>query len=376
MSSLLRKLVVLSFVICFVGVGFGISDAEVGKISSAGPDKASVEPKAGRKVLVFTLCKGFKHGSIPYCSKAVEVLGSKTGAFSCDVSKDMKVFTVENLAQYDAIIFNNTTKLTFDDAQRKAFMDFVKGGKGIVGIHAATDNFYKWPEAAEMMGGTFSGHPWRAKGTWAVQIEDADSPVAAAFEGKDFKVSDEIYRTKQINLRKNGRVLIGLDMTDEATLGAKGVTAEDVDIPVSWIRGFGKGRVFYCGLGHNKEIFWNKAILKHYLAGIQFAIGDLDADTTPLAFSSKACGADDITGLVDKISGYETGQSRKGLIEIEKAIKDSLDSPSELLKIEKAMGHFLETDATDASKQFVCRQLGLIGTEASAKVLGGDGCKG
>jgi len=141
MNSFLRKLTVFVCSFCLVGVVFAMSEDEVKKITAAAPVKSTVKPKRPRKVLVFTLCQGYKHGSIPYCTKAMEVLGVKTGAFSCDVSDDKKVFTSENLKQYDAIILNNTTCLTFDEMQRKAIMDFVKGGKGIVGIHAATDNF-------------------------------------------------------------------------------------------------------------------------------------------------------------------------------------------------------------------------------------------
>jgi type 1 glutamine amidotransferase len=50
---------------------------------------------------------------------------------------------------------------------------------------------------------------------------------------------------------------------------------------VSWIREEGSGRVFYSSLGHRFEIFTDAAILHHWLAGIQYALGDLDADATP-----------------------------------------------------------------------------------------------
>ncbi|MCK5174237.1 MAG: hypothetical protein KAR47_12665, partial [Planctomycetes bacterium] len=76
-----------------VGVCFAVSEDEVAKITSAAPDKAAVEPKQQRKILVFNFCQGFKHSSIPYCSKAIEVLGSKTGAFTCDVRADKSAFT-------------------------------------------------------------------------------------------------------------------------------------------------------------------------------------------------------------------------------------------------------------------------------------------
>ncbi|MCH6256298.1 ThuA domain-containing protein [Puniceicoccaceae bacterium K14] len=56
---------------------------------------------------------------------------------------------------------------------------------------------------------------------------------------------------------------------------------EDDDYAVSWVQSVGKGRIFYSSLGHRHDIFTNSLILNHYLAGIQFAVGDLEADTTP-----------------------------------------------------------------------------------------------
>jgi hypothetical protein len=56
----------------------------------------------------------------------------------------------------------------------------------------------------------------------------------------------------------------------------EGIHRTDGDFPVSWIRREGSGRVFYCSLGHREEIYWNPQVLAHYLAGIQFALGDLE----------------------------------------------------------------------------------------------------
>jgi len=39
--------------------------------------------------------------------------------------------------------------------------------------------------------------------------------------------------------------------------------------------------VFYCALGHQHDVFWNPVVLKHLLDGIQYVLGDLEADTTP-----------------------------------------------------------------------------------------------
>ena len=55
-------------------------------------------------------------------------LGKKTGAFEVVVTNDLGVFTAENLKQFDAICFNNTTGLKYGPEARKAIMGFVKGG--------------------------------------------------------------------------------------------------------------------------------------------------------------------------------------------------------------------------------------------------------
>ncbi|MEI7928583.1 MAG: ThuA domain-containing protein, partial [Verrucomicrobiales bacterium] len=56
------------------------------------------------------------------------------------------------------------------------------------------------------------------------------------------------------------------------------VKRADKDFGVAWARTWGKGRVFYCSLGHNHEIYSNPTVLKHYLAGLQWAIGDFKVD--------------------------------------------------------------------------------------------------
>jgi type 1 glutamine amidotransferase len=61
------------------------------------------------------------------------------------------------------------------------------------------------------------------------------------------------------------------------------VRAADKDFPVTWIRAYNQGRVFYSSLGHGSAVFWNAALLQHFLAGIQYALGDLKADSTPSA---------------------------------------------------------------------------------------------
>ena len=256
-----------------------VPDNELEQIEAALPEKAAAEPKKPRRILVFYRCEGFVHGSFNRGNAALEMMGEKTGAYETEATNDMAVFDPGALKDFDAVMFNNTTRLKFDENQRAALMEFVKSGKGICGIHAATDNFYDWPEAAAMMGGLFAGHPWGGGGTWAVQIEEPDHPVNQGFAGKGFWIKDEIYKMRDPYTRENLRILVGLDMTKKENKPGR----EDNDNAISWIREFESGKVFYCSLGHNNHIFWTPHVLKHYLDGIQFAMGDLAADATPSA---------------------------------------------------------------------------------------------
>jgi type 1 glutamine amidotransferase len=349
---------------------------EVQKIEKAVPKQATVKPEKPRKLLVFWLCEGFFHTSIPLVNEALVQMGKTTGAYETVVTNDMSIFKPENLKQFDAVCFNNTTGLKFNPEKTpelcKSLMDFVKGGKGIVGIHAATDNFNEWPEAQEMMGGKFTGHPWGAGGTWAIKIDEPDHPLMAAFKGKGFKINDEIYRTEPpLYSREKQLVLMSLDMSDPTTRNVNGFKPTDVDTGIAWVKTWGKGRIFYCSLGHNDHLLWNPVILQHYLDGIQFAFGDYKVDTEPKPNVSSGKGSEmaELQELLGKVKTYDWGQSRLALTEVSEIIKKAYGNKAELAKIEKALLGVLDSDATRAGKQYVCRELSIIGTEQSVPTL-------
>ena len=257
-------------------------------IASAIPDTLAAKPQKDRRVLVFYRCEGFIHTSIPHGNVAAELLGEETGAYKADLADTYDVFTPENLSQYDCIILNNTTHLQFpESSQLNAFMDFVSGGKGLVGFHAASDNFGRHPEALAMVGGIFGGHPWNAGGTWAFKIDDPDHVLNQAFDGNGFWHQDEIYQYKPDSYigPETLRLLVSLDMSKDAVSGR--IKDGPREVPVSWVRKAGDGRVFYTNFGHRAETFQNPVILKHMLDGIQYALGDLEVDDTPTKESSE-----------------------------------------------------------------------------------------
>jgi type 1 glutamine amidotransferase len=130
---------------------------EVDAMMAALPTVAGAKPARARKILVFahTGAGGFVHGSIPLTAKTVEALGNKGDLWSTTISYSLADITAANLKQYDAIFLDSTTACFLDDAdtaatmaRRAAFLDFVRSGKGVAGIHAATDS-YHWDCAAQ-----------------------------------------------------------------------------------------------------------------------------------------------------------------------------------------------------------------------------------
>ena len=123
---------------------------DVKAMVAALPARAGVKPKQARKVLVLGRAAGFIHSSIPLAARTVEEMGKKTGAWSTIITYDPADINEQNLKQYDAIFLASTTGNFLDDpndagataARRKAFIDFVRGGKGLAGIHAASDSYH------------------------------------------------------------------------------------------------------------------------------------------------------------------------------------------------------------------------------------------
>jgi len=147
----------------------------------------------------------------------------------------------------------------------------------------------QFPEFGEMLGGYENGgHPWKPDDTITLRVEDRRHPVNRGFDADSFEISDEVFQFQAPYSRTKLRVLLSIDTGKTDMDPVRRFLPErfaDRDFAISWVKSYGKGRVFYSSLGHNPHIFWNRPVLEHFLAGIQFALGDLDADTTPVPAS-------------------------------------------------------------------------------------------
>ena len=99
---------------------------------------------------------------------------------------------------------------------------------------------------------------------------------------ESFEIKEEIYQFRDVPYSRDRlRILLHVDV--EKSDKVEGLKRADGDYPVAWVQSVGQGRVFYSSIGHNHNMYSNPLVLNHYLAGIQFACGDLAADTRPSA---------------------------------------------------------------------------------------------
>lgn len=124
--------------------------ADVEKMKAALPSKAPAKPAKPHKVLVLGHASGFVHSSIPLAAATVDEMGKKLGTWTTTITYNPADINTENLKQYDLIFLASTTGCFLDDpndkaatdARRAALLDFIRSGKGIAGIHAASDSYH------------------------------------------------------------------------------------------------------------------------------------------------------------------------------------------------------------------------------------------
>jgi uncharacterized protein len=238
-----------------------------------------------KHVLVIGETKGWEHDSISAAMAAIYDMGKESGLWDTMLRTDTELLTkkdfggrnAKNLNYFDVIVFTSTTgELDMDDQQKKDMMSFIHDdGKGFVGVHAALDTNYKWPEYGEMIGGWFDQHPWMTFNAPIIN-EAPDFPAVRHFPHA-FTKYDEIYQPKEWS-RDKVNVLLSLDAS-KLDYNNPRVHRQDHDFAVAWSKSYGKGRVFYSTLGHTEESWDDPDIKKMYFEAIKWALYMTDGST-------------------------------------------------------------------------------------------------
>jgi type 1 glutamine amidotransferase len=345
-----------------------VSPEDRAKIEAAIPAKAPAVPKKPRRLLVFDLNVNYGgHASIPYANLAMQLMGEKTGSFAATVSSDPAMLEAASLRQFDAVYLNNTVGDIFAaPALRDAFAAFVANGGGLVGNHGASVASPAWSEFGEILGARGASH--REPNEKAlINVEDPAHPITRAFGGKPFEFVDEFYRLAAPYSRDKVRVLLSIDpiATDMMQGRCFGqCLRDDNDYPVAWIRQHGKGRVFYTSVGHSPPVFWDPRMLDMFLAGVQYALGDLQVDASPLPRSTVRFD-DALSGLAQ----YDWGADRGPVRRFERELALAAASRPGAADAEGKMLKLLQRNVPLGAKDVLCRQLAVFGSSRSEPVL-------
>ncbi len=216
------------------------------------------------KVLVFSKTTVFRHESIPAGIEAIKKLGEQEN-FVVDTTENAENFNEENLRNYSAVIFLNTTGDVLNKQQQNDFERFVQAGGGFVGVHAAADTEYNWPWYGKLVGGYFTSHPNNPNvRTATFNILDKSHPATDSLPDT-WERTDEFYNYRDIQDDLNVLVTI-----DESTY--EGGTNGDFH-PMVWYHEFDGGRAFYTAMGHTNESYADPLYLSHLKGGIKYVLG-------------------------------------------------------------------------------------------------------
>ena len=255
------------------------------RIDAAIPRQALVKPKKARRLLVMDLALNgsFYHGSAPLGNLSLQLMAEYTGAFTLVFSNDLDNLKFPKIKQYDGVFLNQVAGDIFADQDAiDGLTRYVRQGGGVAGLHAATWASPSVVAFGEMMGATSGAHKYNGE-RGALRVDDPDSPITRQFGTKSFEFFDEFYHYIPSGpySREKVHVLLSMDPTRKDLPGNQYTNRPDNDYGIVWIKSYGKGRVFNVGLGHRPEFYETPHMQEMILAGLQFILGDLPADTTP-----------------------------------------------------------------------------------------------
>ncbi|MBS1607824.1 MAG: ThuA domain-containing protein [Bacteroidetes bacterium] len=230
-------------------------------------EKPAIEFPANRKaVLLFSKSTGFRHSeSIEAGKKAFAELAKKNNWFLYDTEKG-GVFNPEQLARFDAVIFNNCTGRLLNEEQQKTLQDYVEQGGNWIGIHGAGDNSHHWDWYDQnLVGGKFSHHALEKHLQPAdITVYPAADSLLTQYLPSSWSHTDEWYVFFENPKAKGFTILCSID-GDKINPNGNILWVKNKNFgmgkehPVAWYRQTGKGHSFYTSMGHDAVAWQQKA---------------------------------------------------------------------------------------------------------------------
>jgi len=147
-------------------------------------------------------------------------------------------------------------------AQQKKLLERIRGGLGVVAIHASYYSFLEWDDVHELYGARFIKHG-SSEAVLVVRTVDENHPLMKGLD-QSFEVMSELYQSTP--LADDCHVL--------ARTREKGTTDE---YPSVWTRRYGKGRVVTILPGHWPDAFRVAGFQKLIAASVRWTANQTDS---------------------------------------------------------------------------------------------------
>jgi type 1 glutamine amidotransferase len=240
---------------------------------------AAVAQAQTKRVLYLTATYGYRHSdAIDASAEVFRQIAAETGTLEIVHTEDLSWITAARLRDFDAVYFFTSGELPLSDSQKADLLAFVRDGKGFGGSHSATDTLYTWPEYGALIGGVFDGHPWVREA--AVDVEDPENPLVAHL-APSFRAEEEFYQFRAFS-RDNVRVLLTLD--------TRGLDPAADDVPLVWVRNYGRGRVFYSAFGHFPLSYESPPLRAMLRQALLWLTGQIEAPAEPRVVTPRVTG--------------------------------------------------------------------------------------
>jgi type 1 glutamine amidotransferase len=243
------------------------------------------------RILFFSKSSGFEHDVVKRTSEgqslseAILTELGRTHGFDIVTTKDGSVFDGD-LTQYEAFLFFTTGNLTeagtdntpsMSARGKEALLAAIRGGKGFLGVHSASDTFHSKGDRYEMqeqpdpyiamLGGEFISHGRQQEAR--VKVVDPNFSGLRG-SGESFTIKEEWYSLK--NFSKDIHVLLVLE-----TEGMHDSDYRRPPFPIAWARKEGMGRVYFNAMGHREDVWMSERFQQMLAGAVTWATGAEDA---------------------------------------------------------------------------------------------------
>lgn len=215
----------------------------------AGPSAAAEGPR----VLIFT---GQNNHNWRETTPKLKAILEAAGRFKAEVTEHPERCDAAMLAKYDVVVsdwntWGKAAVTAWPDATRAALLDFIRGGKGFVAVHAGSSSFFDWPEYQRIAGAW-----WQLGQTSHGKPHDfpvkpvGEHPITRGVE--QFSTTDELWIKPGVH-------------------PAATVLATGDGQPIALVTELGKGRGFTLLLGHSAAFMDTPGFQVLFTRGVEWA---------------------------------------------------------------------------------------------------------